>query len=228
MIYYYDEEVKRILSDPKTYRTLVSEQAAKDIAADFITKVESLLKKHSKMFEKYEVKFITRRFHGSSTSDQDTGFVFPEFYIMVKGHKNPWRGRPIVPNFKTVSADLSKWLSIKLQPVVNSLDGVLKDTPSLVRTLEEFQPPADCEIAAADVEQLYPSIPTKYGVQVVRYVLKKKSHFNLSFIALLCALLTLVLTTNVFQYAGQFLLQIQGTAMVHLWLQSWPTFSCGV
>lgn len=193
----------KILSDPLTYLK-ITRREAEDIAHTFIGTVLSLMRNNKDTFDTY-VGFISQKFFHS--------FGFPHWYLIPKIHKDPWSGRPICPSYPYVTHELSQWVSYHLNSVVDTLTTVCKDTISLVRDLEAIKCSSDHYLVTADVVSLYPSINTVKGMSVVKKVLLKFSNWSNDFIDIIYICLGLILTCNVFQYEGEFYLQMSGTAM---------------
>lgn len=146
---------------------------------------------------------------------------WPMFKLLPKIHKlekidnssiPELRGRPIIAAHSCPSAPLSIFVDAFLSTFAWSAKNVLKDTKSLVSTLDSFDLPANTHIATADITSLYPNIPTDWGCRVVRgYLLQRGVPFKIAL--LVTEALKIVLTSNIFNYAEHLFKQLQGTAM---------------
>jgi hypothetical protein len=77
--------------------------------------------------------------------------------------------------------------------------------------------PSDCWILCADIDSLYPNIPTKEGLQFFKDALlrynDKDQFFPTVDIDFICCLLRWILENNYFTFGDQYYHQINGTAM---------------
>ena len=87
----------------------------------------------------------------------------------------------------------------------------LKDSHSLVQTLEHLNPPPNSFIFTFDVESLYPSIPPKLGLEALRKIITP--HFSASKANLIYTLSALTLEYHFLSFDNVIYQQIKGTAM---------------
>jgi hypothetical protein len=90
-------------------------------------------------------------------------------YLLFKTHKEGFR--PIVPNCKYFTCQISKWLHCILGPFVFGNRLVLKDSRTLVRTIEAMPVTPGLRVATFDVVALYPSINIERGLISLRWFL---------------------------------------------------------
>lgn len=136
---------------------------------------------------------------------------FPKFYLLIKIHKFPILGRPIISSVRWITTGLSKWLDYTLSPLLSQFPTVLKDTITLIRFLENLTLPDTFTLISLDVKNLYPSIPIMDGIDRVCELITPLLS-PLAIRAIRQALL-LVLTNNIVQFRNDFFLQLCGTAM---------------
>lgn len=144
------------------------------------------------------------------------------FYMLMKVHKTPLAGRPIVSSINTITYFASKFVDLKLQPIYKRIPSFLNSSQELIIQLEDtpFTNNKDCYILCADVDSLYPSIPIDKGLVMMKKSLIKRNdelpssdQITPDEIDLLFALMKFVLTNNYFTFGNLIFKQIQGTAM---------------
>ena len=143
------------------------------------------------------------------------------FYMLMKVHKQPLAGRPIVSSINTVTYFASKYIDMMLQPIYKRLPSFLNSSQDLIIELEDTQfiRNNDCYILCADVDSLYPSIPINKGLEMMKKSLVKRNDelvegkLKEKDIDLLCALMKFVLENNYFTFGNLIFKQKQGTAM---------------
>ena len=136
---------------------------------------------------------------------------FPKFYLLIKIHKFPILGRPIISSVRWITTGLSKWLDYTLSPLLTHFPTILKDTITLIRFLENLTLPDSFTLISLDVKNLYPSIPILDGIDRVCKLIAP--HLSPLAIRAIRQALLLVLTNNIVQFRNDFFLQLCGTAM---------------
>ena len=196
----YCSEVYRHLNDTSTYQKLDLFQATA-IADKFANEFRILFNTYRDIFTPH---------YDFLHSFLDSWF-FPKFYLLMKIHKTPILGRPIVSSVRWITTGLSKWLDFTLSPLLSNFPTILKDTITLIRTLETLLIPNDVILVSLDVKNLYPSIPIIDGINRVCLLLKPLLPPRT--ISAISEALRLVLLNNVTQFRNDFFLQLIGTAM---------------
>lgn len=143
------------------------------------------------------------------------------FYMLMKVHKTPLAGRPIVSSINTITYFVSKFIDLKLQPIYKRIPTFLGSSQELIIQLEDtpFHSNKNCYILCADVDSLYPSIPLEKGLEMMKKSLIKrnaeldKGKLKGEEIELICALMKFVLENNYFTFGNLIFQQKQGTAM---------------
>jgi hypothetical protein len=211
----------RHLLDTSTYQSLAS-CPSDEIKLQW-TVLETLLKKYHK-FYKYRSNVSN-----STLSDlakyllqvkNNSTQLVGSFYMLMKVHKKELSGRPIISSINTFTYYASKYLDQVLQPVMKNISSFIQSSQHLIHKLEENSTllPHDCWILCADVDSLYPSIPSKEGQELFKLALLRhnvQSTFfsDLTEISFICDLLAWVLSNNYFSFGNDYYLQINGTAM---------------
>lgn len=204
---WYDNEVLRQLNDSKTYKAYRNPLMCNQALLHAKNKIISCIKKSLPFLNDNDRKYL----------EQSCSFIenakTPQIYLLIKVHKSPIAGRPIVPSFNSITAPLSKWLDYKLQPLARQhIKTIVKDSRTIIQHLETNSFPQDCILATADITSLYTMIPTNLGLQYIREFLIY-TQTPASLINTMTEFLTLVLQCNFFQYSKVIYQQIQGTAM---------------
>jgi len=170
------------------------------------------------------VKFLTR----SKEQLVKAHEYVPPFYALPKVHKckekdlSDWQVRPIVAGHSALTAPLSVLADHVLGPLINGdwiqgiesnlHDSVLKDSTSLVRSLEKMEFPQNSLLVTFDVKALYTSIDNGQAQRCLRSVLNGSSLPQRVKAAVLTCLST-VLNFNFFEFNGKFYKQNNGFAM---------------
>jgi hypothetical protein len=144
------------------------------------------------------------------------------FYLLMKVHKTPLAGRPIVSSTNTITYFASKYIDSKLQPIYKLIPSYVGSSQNLLLMLESvnFSKHKDCFILCADVDSLYPNIPKEKGLLMMKEsILRRKdklppeNQLTESDINLICDLMAFVLDNNYFTFGELIYKQINGTAM---------------
>ena len=138
-----------------------------------------------------------------------------KFYLLAKVHKQPIKGRPIVPSMTWITHHLSEWLSNQLNPLLNNLEWVLKDSNDLLRKLHnlKIKNPKKLALMTADVEVLYPSMDTTTGLQIMSDFLQEIGWENPRRQTLVIRAMEFVLTKGYIQFENRIFQQNNGAAM---------------
>jgi hypothetical protein len=146
----------------------------------------------------------------------------PQFYLMPKIHKNPLKFRPVISCIGGLMEIVSKYLDHQLQKVVHLCPCYLRDSWQLLQELKDLGPlPPNARLVTADAVSMYSNIHTEHGVATVHAWLTRHSTDDdfpddlrdPAIIDRICDLLTLVMTTNVFDLDDTTWIQRVGTAM---------------
>ena len=143
------------------------------------------------------------------------------FYMLMKVHKTPLAGRPIVSSINTITYFASKYIDYKLQPIYKRIPSYVGSSQDLLLILEslKFTNNKDCFILCADVDSLYPNIPKVKGLAMMRESiflrnqLLPENRLTVNDINLICDLMEFVLDNNYFTFGDLIFKQVNGTAM---------------
>ncbi len=193
------------LNDPLTYKSLSKSEAlcmleqAKQATEEFVTK-------HSKSIPKSEVKYLRR-----TASVEDP---FPQFYILAKIHKTPWKVRPITSVSGSQTEGLGKWLDSKLQVICKTLPTYLKSSFQLVKEVSKITNlPPNARLFTADANSMYTNIDTDHALeQIGKYFYNARFQYDLPFDAIKDAL-EIVMRAGIFQFGDTYWHQLTGTVM---------------
>ena len=202
--WYVNEAYNKHLLVKKTYRPTPAKSIPIHI---IIADLTQLVKNMRKVNAINEQQYI---FALSCTSQ----YRVPVFYLLPKLHKPKLAGRPITSSVNWILHPLSKILDDMLQPFLKKTPAYLADSADLLRDLRKTTVPEDCLLFTADVESLYPSIPTPEGIDIVmKYLYECPRFSDLKVPPFLREALLLVLTNNYTEFNDDFFLQLSGTAM---------------
>jgi len=208
-------EAHRQLSNQQTYRPINL-----DTAKDHRTEVLDFINSHRNSF--LSVGNLTEdEYQGLLAAAEDTkDDVFPKFRLTAKIHKHEdWkklmeedlRGRPIVGAHSSFTTGLSKFVDSHLKPFITRKQSVLNDSKELVTRLF-YADTSNSILGTADVESLYPSIPTDEAIDLIFDFLMEETR-NAAYATFITDCLRVVLKNNVLQFDGLLWLQLEGTAM---------------
>ncbi len=144
-----------------------------------------------------------------------------KFYLLLKMHKNPIAGRPIVSTINSFTYNVSRYVDGELKCLLSLIPSYIESSQQLIYTLEQQSFPASCVICCADIESLYPNIPITEGLDFVKKsILRLRDRLpyhaplrNDDHVDFIMKLMTWVLRNNYFKFGNQWYLQLQGTAM---------------
>lgn len=143
----------------------------------------------------------------------------PQFYILPKVHKTPWKTRPVVSCVGSFNEIASKWLDYKLSKVVKLCPSHIKDSYQVLTQLQQLGPlPPSARLFTTDAVSMYTNIDTDHGLETIEKWLELH-HTEIiaeypSFpFALIMELLRLVMKNNIFQFDDCWYHQQNGTAM---------------
>ena len=137
-----------------------------------------------------------------------------KFYLLPKIHKGLVNvpGRPVISNCGTPT-EVSEFLDHLLPPVMRSGKSYIKDTSNFLEKIKGLgEVPEDAILVTADVVGLYPSIPHKDGLAILEKQLKKVPQKSLP-TSEIVKLAEFVLKNNFFEFNGDIVHQVSGTAI---------------
>ena len=194
---YYNKVVEH-LSDSNTYR-VVSHYPLEELSY----RLKKIVNNHLGTLTTIEANYILHK--------PSTGYQVCNLYFLPKLHKNPMGFRPICSYNNSLFEQTSKWLHHQLMPILLLQKQYLKDSHSLIQTLEHLKPPPNSFIFTFDVESLYPSIPPKLGLEALRKIITP--HFSTSKTNLIYTLSALTLEYHFLSFDDVIYQQVKGTAM---------------
>jgi hypothetical protein len=170
-------------------------------------KLKNIITAHQDQLNKAETTYFQRslRYH----------FRLPIFYGLPKVHKTPMSLRPVVSSTNSLLAVFSVWLDYKTKELLPLVDSYLKNSTTLIQTLQNLSIPKNALIFTADAKSMYTNIDTDIGITSIREFLHSNernlpTHFPTN---LFLNILEIVMTNNIFSFADTYWLQLCGTAM---------------
>lgn len=140
----------------------------------------------------------------------------PKFYLLVKGHKDPVKGRPVAGAHSWVTTAASMWVGSQLQLIVDLLPQILKSSDELLAKLKTLVlPKSNLWLFSADIVSMYPNIRHKLGKTAVKaaFIATGVHADNIPLRDFIIELMCIVLQNNYVQFQDDFSRQEQGTAM---------------
>ena len=145
-------------------------------------------------------------------------------YGMVKAHKDTPVGEKLPPMRLVVSGcgstteNISHFVDFFSKEIPEKLDSHIKDTPHLLRMLENLNQnssqPENALLVSIDVVGLYPNIPQDEGMAAFKEYIKDPEYRDQTIpSSLLMTFLRYVLSFNSFVFDGKLYLQCWGTAI---------------
>jgi len=197
---WYLKECYRHLNDTNTYRLLSS---SPDIPFVF-EQLKCILNKYNVNQNSTLFKYLMQNVNS---------YKIAKFKLIIKIHKTPITGRPIVNNISSPTYYTSKHLHDLLFPLLYLIPSYIQDSNVLVLKLNNLRLPDNAYLFTADVDSLYPSIPIQIAITYVkRFLIRFKEYHNLN-IEYILELLFWVLNNNFIYFNNNFYLQILGIAM---------------
>lgn len=228
---WYRDEMNRMLKDRSTYRPFNGSMRHEDGSTSACTfdklpdkikgKARELCQQHRDAIHAWAGFDATRTQQAMFfiTNGIPTDKIrLPEIYLLPKVHKEPLKGRPIVPCSRWVTTPASRLADYLLQQVARkaNIPWLVRDTKSFVRMVESTPLPIAVGLRAvfisADIVSLYTNIDTATGLRCVAEFLHlhgvPEPH-----IGFIIALLRLVMYNSYLSFEGKIYQQIFGTAM---------------
>jgi len=172
--------------------------------------LNQLITENSTILGESEIKWII----------QPQDYKLMKFYILAKIHKNPIKGRPIVPSMTWITHHLSQWIAIQLNPLISNLEWVLKDSRELLKEIHNINSKKDLKkspllpfIYSADVEALYPNMDVYLGLKLVREFLTEINWETSQHIDFIIKAMEFVLTQGFILFENRVFQQKNGAAM---------------
>ena len=136
------------------------------------------------------------------------------FYLLPKIHKRLENvpGRPVISNCGTATERVSEFLDFRIQPLVERLPSVIKDSTHFLQRLEDLgHIPSTAILCTMDVVGLYSHIPHSEGLEALRLAMNKAEEDMA--VDDLVSLAKLVLENNFFEFDENMFRQKLGTAI---------------
>ncbi len=127
------EKALEHLSDDKTYKALTVE-AARNKMNKLKLAIGRFLWQHSNALSPSDKNFLQHAL------DVEKDGLFPQFYILAKIYKTPWKVQPITLVSGSQVEGLGKWLDRQLQRVCWDLPSFLDSSHALVKELKNLPP----------------------------------------------------------------------------------------
>jgi len=123
--------------------------------------------------------------------------------------------RPIVSSCSSITENISEYVDIWLQQPMRQLPSFIRDTTDFIQLVEKTILPEECILATIDVSSLYTNIPHTEGKHTAMKALNaiENPDPRQPPAEVIGEIIDTVLHNNVFEFNGNYYLQIQGTEM---------------
>ena len=94
----------------------------------------------------------------------------PQFYLLPKIHKNPWKTRPVVSDSGSITSFLTKWVDVKLNTIAKTYTKtLLQDSEDLRRQLQKLSPlPKEVYLFTSDAVSMYTNIDPSHAMSEIK------------------------------------------------------------
>lgn len=199
---WYQDEMDRLLSDTVTYERYKHTENSETWAQE----LKERIVKHARNMD---LPNNYRKYVENSTKSN-----LPRFHIIPKVHKEPWKGRPIVPSHSWVTTCLSEIVDHTLQPILERLPWVVNSTKQVVQKLEPFRYSGqNVWLLTGDVEAFYTNVTWKDAEKMCRSAHRRFQPDHAISDKDLGSLIKIILKNNFFTANGVVYHQTQGIAM---------------
>lgn len=210
---WYTSEVLRQLTDTTTYIRLPSSNEPNPSTNLLFARLRLVLSSNHLLFDlKNKIPHTLTKLAKYLLQLEHHPLSLAKFYLLIKVHKTPLAGRPIVSGLKSPTVFASKYIDSVLQPIMKSFPSFIKDSFSLLHLLDTTPFPSSSLILTADVVSLYPSIDINDGLLQLHKALTL-ALIPPPFIKFITSLTQFVLCNNYITFGDSCWLQIKGTAM---------------
>mmetsp|Transcript_30485 Transcript_30485/g.59894 ORF Transcript_30485/g.59894 Transcript_30485/m.59894 type:complete len:258 (+) Transcript_30485:219-992(+) len=163
---WYDKEALRQLGDPEAYEK---------ISCNPIEEEKKLVRELADCLEFLDLSFSL--YVRKETAARIEHATLPEFFMIIKIHKNPIVGRPIIPLCSSLFSPLHRIMSIALQPFSTVHSQHIIASAEVVRKYEGKRIHASSFLATADVSSLCTSLDQSKILEVLFKVLNENKEF---------------------------------------------------
>jgi len=115
-----------------------------------------------------QLKEMGRTEFGERKPFMVTAPVMANMYLLIKVHKKNFPGRAVVSQEDDPTYKICKELTRILKPLSEAGKSFIKNSSHLKDMLRDVSIDEDCNLASLDVVALYPSIPVKKALEIVR------------------------------------------------------------
>ena len=210
---YIDRALKDHLLDYKTYKRL-SESKFRSLRQETLSNIKSFIMRLKQHIPPHEFTYLFRAYIIGNAPRKR----IPQFYLLPKIHKTPWKTRPVVSDSGSITSFLSKWLDVQLNSLAKKhIKTLIKDSEDLRRQLQNHSPfPKEAFFFKSDAVSMYTNIDTTHALKEIKQWLTTLTHHNNDTPlqpGLLIKALDLVMSNNLFAFGDTFWKQTSGVAM---------------
>jgi hypothetical protein len=173
-----------------------------------------------------QLKEYIRQFY--STNKMCIPHLLPKIHKLKHWIIEELQARLIISCVTYITTPLSKWLDALLQPLVQQIPTVTKDSKTFVQSIEALEISPNrrdkCILFTGDISSLYTMIPTEKGIELMTRFLNRDTSIEyltqlypdtpyINIVTAIIVALTIVLKNNIIEFQGKQYIQINGTAM---------------
>ena len=164
----------------------------------------------------YMNKDISKELKSKLILEDIKDYSVGKFRILAKIHKKDFNIRPIINCGNNFTYKISLFIHLLINPHVQSLTHILKDSQELLQKLENFKSNNSLHLYSCDFESLYTNIIAEHASNIISYYLFSEtnllSQFNLSLNGVR-ELILLVFNCNIFIFNNKHYIQKIGLPM---------------
>jgi hypothetical protein len=207
---WYRNEAMRQLSDTSTYKPVAVDFAQSQLRSALATL--NLMSAPLEQINKKERQFILLY-----SAEAGSPLPLPYFYLLIKLHKSPVVGRPIVSWHSFCLGNASIWVDSQLQPLLRLEPSILDSSNSFVRDIAVAR--ADqrqCWLLSADVASLYTVMPVEAVITALRWFLHrhvKAGNFSSKRVDVLLRIVRILMSNAFLIFGDQAFQQLLGLPM---------------
>lgn len=158
---YIERALKDHLLDEKTYRRLTEEEASIHLKKVQYQVGSLVLRARKEGLASAELKYLNRALQ--------LVHRMPQFYLLMKIHKTPWKTRPVVSTCGSLCYFLGKWVDYHLQPVAKLVPTYIRDSEELMTKLKQLGPlDPRAKLFTTDAVSMYTNIDTDHALKQLK------------------------------------------------------------
>ena len=207
---YINRALQDHLLDKNTYKNLSTETFILE-RREALSNIKRYIMKIKEKIPAHEYTYLYRAY----LSDNAPRKRIPQFYLLPKIHKNPWKTRPVVSDSGSITSFLSKWVDVQLNTIAKTYTKtLLQDSEDLRRQLQKLSPlPEEAYLFTSDAVSMYTNIDPTHAMSEIKQWLNNIPNKNTLDTNALIEALDLIMSNNLFAFGDTSWKQTSGVAM---------------